>query len=66
VVVWTKGDELRGAVHERKWFPIEGIGTMKGGMNWLAILRHERCLGIGRREITIVANVRISSPAHGG
>jgi hypothetical protein len=65
MVVWTKGDKLRGVVHERKWFPIEGIGTMKGRMNWLAILRDERCLGIGRRGITIVTNVRIRSPAHG-
>jgi hypothetical protein len=48
MVVRTKGDELRGIVHKRKWLPIEGISAGERVMNWLAILRHERCLRIRR------------------
>jgi len=66
MVVRTKGDELRGVVHQRERLPIEGISAGERVMNWLAILRHERRLRIRRGGITILTNVGIGSPAHGG
>jgi len=65
MVVRAKRDKLRGIVHEREGLPVEGIRTRERTMDGFAVLEHKWCLGIGRRGITILANVGIGGPAHG-